>query len=224
MEYLIKDIGYSCDIAYIPDGGGDFNILTEEKGALELKLTAYGRTAHAAYLWRGSNAIVKLYELYRKIIEFYPLPKSLDDWKTSVNLSKIQGGDALNKVPGEASMFLNIRFPYPVTAKDIIREIEKIIGNDHIKLEKIFDGSSFYSDPQNEYIQTYKAVAEKCLKREVGFAKAPGTADARFLSEKGVPVIITRCNGGGMHSSDEWVSLSSLIKQYEMLIEFLRAL
>jgi succinyl-diaminopimelate desuccinylase len=222
MKYLLNKEDYSCDVAYIPDGGGHFNILTEEKGLLVLKITAYGTTAHSAYLWRGNNAIVKLINIYNKLIEAYPNPQADKDWKISINLSKIEGGDTLNKVPEKAVMYLDIRYPYPVLAKSIIKKAEEIINDDSVFIENIINGTTFYSNTENHYIQKYKGIAEAYLDRNVNFTKSPGAADARFLSEKGIPVIMTRCDGGGLHSPDEWISVPKLLQQYEMLMDFLK--
>ena len=222
IEYLLNEKKYSCDLAYIPDGGGHFNILTEEKGLLVLKITAQGTTAHSAYLWRGNNAIVKLIDIYNRLLETYPNPQKDEDWRTSINLSKIVGGSTINKVPEKAIMYLDIRFPYPVSAESIIEEVKNIIGNDTISVENLIDGTTFYSNSDNHYIQKYKGIAEKHLGRQVKFTKSPGAADARFLSDRGIPVIMTRCDGGGLHSPDEWISVSKLLHQYEILMDFLK--
>ena len=221
MEYLIKEKGYSCNVAYIPDGGGHFNILTEEKGLLVLKITAYGNTAHAAYLWRGNNAIVKLLKIYNNLIDVFPLPQADGDWITSINLSKIEGGNTINKVPDKAEMYLDIRFPYPTSAESIVKRIEEIVSDEEVTIESIIDGKTFHSDPNNSYIKAYKEITERYLDREVNLAKAPGASDARFLSDKGIPVIITRCDGGGLHSPNEWISVPKLLQQYEILMNFL---
>ena len=222
MEYLLNEEKYSCDIAYVPDGGGHFNILTEEKGLLVLKITAHGTVAHSAYLWRGDNAIVKLINIYNRLIREYPNPQADGDWRTSVNLSKITGGDTLNKVPGKAVMYLDIRFPYPVLAESIISKTREIIGDDTVSVENLIDGTTFYSSSDNQYVQKYKSIVEKHLGRKVLFTKSPGAADARFLSKKGIPVIMTRCDGGGLHNPDEWISVPKLMQQHEMLMSFLK--
>ncbi len=226
MEFLIKEKGYSADLAYIPDGGGHFNILTEEKGLLVLKITAHGKTAHSAYLWRGCNANVKLINLYNKILKEFPLPKKDTDWCTSISLSRIEGGNinTLNKVPDKAEMYLDIRFPYPKTADSIVSSITNIINGDTIDVEKVIDGITFYTHSDNRYIQEYKQIAKKYLDRNISFTKSPGAADARFLSEKKIPVIMTRCEGGGLHRQDEWISIPKLLQQYEMLMIFLETL
>jgi len=225
MEYLIRDIGYTCDVAYIPDGGGHFNILTEEKGLLQLRISAKGKSSHSAYPWRGENAIDKLINLYSRIIQLFPLPESNEDWHTSVNLSQIAGGsDVMNKVPDKAVMHLDIRFPYPLTAEEILNKIYQLVQKDHYSIETLFSGSTFRTDPQNEYIQIFKSTVETYLNRNINFTKSPGASDARYLTDRGIPVIITRCEGGGLHGIDEWISLPSLLKQYDMLMEFLKKL
>ena len=172
-------------------------------------------------MWRGDNAIVKLINIYNKLIERYPHPQTDEDWITSINLSRIEGGDTINKVPEKAVMYLDIRFPYPALAESIIKKTKEIIGDDTVIVENVIEGTTFYSDPENSYIQKYKSTAENYLGRHVNFTKSPGASDARFLSKRGMPIIMTRCDGGGLHKPDEWVSVSNLVEQYEILMNFL---
>ena len=50
--------------------------------------------------------------------------------------------------------------------------------------------------------------------------RAPGSSDARFITPKGIPVIMTRPDGGGLHGDDEWLSLSSLEEYYQILKQY----
>ena len=99
----------------------------------------------------------------------------------------------------------------------------EIIGDDTVTVENLIDGTTFYSNSENHYIQKYKNIAEEYLGRQVNFTRSPGAADARFLSDRGIPVIMARCDGGDLHSPDEWIYVPELLRQYEMLIDFLKA-
>ena len=60
----------------------------EEKGLLQLEITAKGITAHASEPFKGDNPIIKLFDVYNDLLNIYPMPENKDDFKTSVNLSK----------------------------------------------------------------------------------------------------------------------------------------
>ena len=224
MKYLIDDLGYSCKIAYVPDGCVDFNIQTDAKGMLRIKITATGKTSHAAYLWDGDNAIEKLINVYMDLKKHYRQPKSANDWITSVNLSILKGGDTINKVPDRASMYLDIRFPAPATSTDIINEIKNITNRDDITVEVTSSGSTLHTDITNKYLNSYSKLAKEYTNRTIEFCRSAAASDARFISSNGTPVIMTRGRGGGAHSKNEWASLSDIEKQYQILLEFLQSI
>ena len=49
------------------------------------------------------------YNIYQSLISKYPLPQSENDYRTSINLSILNGGTANNQVPSKASMGLDIK-------------------------------------------------------------------------------------------------------------------
>ena len=57
------------------------------------------------------------------------MPKDKDDFKTSVNLSKLNGGISNNMVPEIASMVLDIRFTNDDKIEDIIDNIKELKKN-----------------------------------------------------------------------------------------------
>jgi len=128
---------YNPSFAIVPDGGYNFELVIEEKGLLQVELEIETKTAHAAQLFNGENAIIELIKIYEKIIQKYKIPKSSKEYITSVNLSKLNGGNSANQVPGYASMVLDIRY----THKDKESEILKFIKNTNpkVKIKKIIE-------------------------------------------------------------------------------------
>lgn len=220
INYLLNKKNYSCKLAFIPDGGNDFEIISSEKGLIHFKLTAKGIEAHGARPFEGENAIDKIMEVYKDIKKKFPNPKNMEDWKSSLNLGTIKGGRATNIVAGEAEIYLDIRFTEEKKKEDILKEIKEII-KERARMEVIISGNPFYTSPNNSYIIKYKKALKEVLKREPIFKKCPTGSDARFFSEKGIPAIITNCKGGGTHGKDEWVDIDSLGSLYEILKKFI---
>ena len=110
--YCCKEImkDYHAKVAFIPDAGKNFDLVIEEKGLLQVEIKVKGVAAHASEPFKGENAILKLFNIYEHLLTMYPMPDNQDDFKTSINLSKINGGSSNNMVPQEASMVLDIRF------------------------------------------------------------------------------------------------------------------
>ena len=91
-------------------------------------------------------------DIYNKIIKRYPIPKSSDEYITSVNLSKLNGGESFNQVPDYATMVLDIRY-IEKDKNDIIEYIKNIDKNIEVKVLTI--GSAFITDINNEYVKKY---------------------------------------------------------------------
>ena len=62
------------------------------------------------------------------------------------------------------------------------------------------------------------AMQKKFPDHPIEFFRMHGATDARHFAKNGVPVAILGTEGGGMHSSGEWVSLQSL-EDYRSLLE-----
>ena len=72
----------------------------QAKGVLAMRLEVSGTAAHGATPWLGDNAILKALDTFRAI-ESLPFARESSDLfdRPSINLGRILGGDALNKVP-----------------------------------------------------------------------------------------------------------------------------
>ena len=70
-----------------------------------------GRAAHGATPWLGENAILRAYEVFREIesLPFAGQSSELFD-RPSINLGRILGGDALNKVPDTCFIDVDVRY------------------------------------------------------------------------------------------------------------------
>ena len=67
----------------------------------------------------------------------------------------------------------------------------------------------------------FMAIGERLLGRPMGVVRTAGTSDARFLSGRGIPVIISRPRVGNIHRPDEWIYIASMLHYYRMLQEFI---
>lgn len=208
---IIKN--YNSKLAVIPDGGSNFQLIVEEKGLLQLELNSTGISAHGSEPFNGDNAIIKLINLYNNLIKMYPIPKK-KEFKLSITLSKLNGGDANNKVPDFAKMNLDIRF----TKKDNVDEILNYIKNYSQDISvKILDHEPvFYVDEKNDIIQTFMNNCNNILGRKPEIAKCCAGSDAPYFSEKNIPVIMMNPKGNNWHKKDEYVEIDSLYTLYEI--------
>ena len=89
----------------------DMHIGIQAKGVLAIRLEVNGRAAHGATPWLGENAILKALDVFRAI-ESLPFARQSSELfdRPSINLGRILGGDALNKVPDTCVIDVDIRY------------------------------------------------------------------------------------------------------------------
>lgn len=208
---ILKD--YNSSLAVIPDASSNFNLVVEEKGLLQLELTAKGVTAHASEPYKGENAILKLIGLYNKLIKIYPMPTE-DEFKTTINLSKLNGGAATNMVPGSATMTLDIRFEKSDSVESILKNINGL--KDDIEVKILDQGPVFQVNEHLPVMQEFINNAEQVLKQKIKIEKCVATSDAIYFSEKNIPTILMNPKGAYWHGPNEHVEIESLYTLYEI--------
>jgi len=216
----LVDIYPNIKLAIIPDGGKDFNLIEEEKGQLQIKLSVKTKTAHASQPYNGVNAITTLYDCYLKLLEKYPLPISSDDYKTSIALSKMVGGDALNQIPGYAEMYLDIRHTSRDKKEEFLNLIREV--NPEIEIEIMTAGSAFVTDVNNPNIKMYLEMCEDVLGYMPKIVKTEATSDAIYFSDKNIPTALMNPIGDYPHCPNEFVNKKSLLDLYKIYEKILK--
>ena len=89
----------------------DLHIGVQAKGVLAVRVAVSGTAAHGSTPWLGDNAILKAHDVFRRIetLPFSRMSSDLFD-RPSINLARIVGGDAFNKVPDTCAMDVDIRY------------------------------------------------------------------------------------------------------------------
>ena len=89
----------------------ELHIGVQAKGVLAITVEVQGVAAHGSTPWLGDNAILKAHDVFRRI-ETLPFSRESSDLfdRPSINLARIAGGDAFNKVPDRCRMDVDIRY------------------------------------------------------------------------------------------------------------------
>ena len=89
----------------------DMHVGVAAKGVVAMRLRVDGRAAHGATPWLGENAILRAIDVFRAIqsLPFASRSSELFD-RPSINLGRILGGDALNKVPDTCFIDVDVRY------------------------------------------------------------------------------------------------------------------
>jgi succinyl-diaminopimelate desuccinylase len=215
-DLLVKR-GFSGDFA-ITGEPTDMKIGVQAKGVLAMRITVWGRSAHGSRPWLGDNAITKAVGLFSKItqLSFASASSELFD-RPSVNIGRIVGGDALNKVPESCTMDVDVRY-LPGQDHETILESVKQLGD--LEISVLFHREPCVVSALDPYVQTLAhAVAPGTEADQVSVGR-DGASDAVSFLRAGVPAVEFGPSGADHHGPEEWVSICSLDRYRDALVEF----
>ena len=170
----------------------------------------------------GINAIDELYKVYLELLKKYPLPKNCSDYKTSINLGKISGGNSFNSVADNCIMALDIRYTSDTNKDEIINYIKKI--NNNVIISIILESNIFKCDINNKMISKYISICNNILNKDIDIIGCETSSDAVYFSDKDIPTIIMNPIGDFPHGEKEFVNKDSLVNLYNIYNKFLESL
>lgn len=208
---------------------GDFAITGEPtnlqvgvqaKGVLAIRLQVRGRSAHGATPWLGDNAVVKAVEVFRGIesLPFARHSSALFD-RPSINLGRIMGGDALNKVPDSCVIDVDIRFLPDQDPDEILEQVSSLPDTDVLTT---FRRSPAVVEPDSPYVMGLCEAASPHHPERVMSVGRDGASDVVSFLAVGVPAVEFGPIGDGHHGPGEWVSVSSLRSYRQALESFVK--
>ncbi|MFW5888341.1 MAG: M20 family metallopeptidase [Patescibacteria group bacterium] len=211
---------------FVPDGGDKNLIVCKEKGVYQIRIKGLGKSCHGSRPWLGENAIENGFRAYEKVKKMIEGEKTDDPnhWHPTVNIGRISAGKAINQVPDEAVLDIDIRFTEEYDFDKLEKQVKEAIAGKAEFAEVLNSGDILASEPSHPYIQKYKELAEEVTGESIETGVEHGASDARFFNRLGIPVWLQYPEGGDHHSESEWVSLSSLEKMVEVLKKYVVAL
>jgi succinyl-diaminopimelate desuccinylase len=216
---LLVARGYRGDFA-VTGEPTDMRVGVQAKGVLGLRLEVAGRAAHGSTPWLGDNAIVKAVDLYREVrsLPFANESSPLFD-RPSINLGRILGGDALNKVPDRCVVDVDIRYLPGQEPDEILAAVRALPD---VRVSEIIRREPAIVDPDDPYVRALCEVVSREAPGEQVSVGRDGASDAVSFLDAGIPAVEFGPRGGGHHGPDEWVSISSIDRYRRALVEFVR--
>jgi succinyl-diaminopimelate desuccinylase len=221
-DYLVEQ-GYTGDFA-ITGEPTNLHIGIQAKGVLAMRIEVTGRAAHGSTPWVGDNAVVKAVDVFRQIesLSFARESSDLFD-RPSINLGRIVGGDALNKVPDLCVLDVDIRYLPGQDAEEIRRAVESLPDTHVIR---VFHRQPAIVDRDNLFVRALGEAISRVaapVSERLGVGR-DGASDAISFLEAGVPAVECGPVGDGHHGPEEWVSVRSLGQYRKTLVEFVKLL
>jgi succinyl-diaminopimelate desuccinylase len=200
----------------------DLHIGIQAKGVLAIRVEVRGTAAHGSTPWLGDNAILKAHDVFRRI-ETLPFSRESSDLfdRPSINLARIMGGDAFNKVPDRCGMDVDIRYLPGQDPEEILAQVAAI-GD--VEILRSFQRPPAIVSRRNPFVLALRDAAGRSTDDEALSIGRDGASDAISFLEAGVPAVEFGPVGGGHHGPEEWVSISSLARYRQALGAFIRLL
>jgi len=243
-QYLIDHVAEAKGDAVIcADVGSPRVLRVGEKGLIWLRLTAKGRSSHAAHVHRGDSAIDKLLVLIARLSTLrhhaVALPaaveKAIAEAKAvseplsgegesrvlrsmTVTFGTISGGQLPNLVSDHAEATTDIRLPMGTGVSDIKRIIEEHVASvpgTAIEWVRAYEPS--WTSPEEPIVQAVaNGVREVTGERPVVNMRI-GASDSRLYRAAGIPTVVCGLTPNNMGAPDEHVEADELMDLSEVL-------
>jgi len=107
----------------------DYRPIIEEKGIVQMRVMAYGRSAHASMPEEGSNAIENLLFRLSNVLESGHFGATSSD-PITLSVDRISGGGLVNVIPESAEADIDIRFSADQTNDEVYSLMRILLKTD----------------------------------------------------------------------------------------------
>ena len=227
-----------CVIGETTCSGGRHAITVADRGSIWLTLDAEGTAAHGSRPMAGDNAIERLWAAISMLQERLPerafsldnevaaiVAESIDYYaptlgraaarelfeRPTVNLGRIEGGDAVNSVPGSASAELDIRATAGVDTAALLAEIREWL--DDYPAVSIIDVSrsvGSYEPVDGPLVEAVTDAASAAVEGRLYRRSATGGGDAKTFRHAGIPTVEFAVGTDTAHAVDEYTTIEAL--------------
>lgn len=193
-------------------------LLISSKGCIEYETTFYGKSAHSSDMVLGDNAILKTMEFIKELTTLTDsfkddLNEKFTTPYTTNNISIIEGGTCINKVPSKCKLSFDFRTVYESHNEIIQNEVEELANKYNARLKVITDIKPFNSTNKNKI----KIMEDITNSKSSG---ANYATEGNFFEKKDIFII-----GPGpitAHQENEYIEIDSFNKSiniYKRIIE-----
>jgi len=219
-RYLLEK-GYKGDAAIVGEPG-THKITIGNRGGYRFKIEVLGESVHTGSReWeqnkKGSNAVLEMKKVIEALQNFrfninehpiFPNRKNILTFPTLIT-----GGKSINIVPDSCIAFGDTRILPGVTREYMEEKIKKLI--DKLKLKYKFTPIVYvppkFIKPNETIVKILKKNTKEILNKVPVVEGSGPWSDIWMLIEKGIPAVNFGCDGEGMHSTNEYVDIKSVI-------------
>ncbi len=218
-EHTLREQARKHDVGLVMEPalpGGE--LVVERLGSGQFMIETHGRSAHVGRAFEtGVSAVLKLAQALVEVGKMPDIEKG-----RIINIGPVHGGEATNAVPHHARAWGNVRFPSKEVADELESMLQALTTPDDampaLRLETSFNRPAKPMTPEVEQLALAARSAAESLGQKLPFAKTGGVCDGNILQSVGLPCIDTLgVRGGGLHTTDEWIELDSLVERSQLM-------
>ncbi len=221
---LVREAGRRAKYVLVTEPARDGGkCVTARKGVARFTMRLRGRPAHSGARHHEGRSAVR--ELARQILAL----EGFTDYARgiTVNVGIVSGGTAVNVVPARAEAAIDLRVPRVEDAERLVPLFLDRVPTDPDVTITVEGG---LDRPPYEKTAATAALFEqaRALAREIGFeledAASGGGSDGNFLADR-LPVLDgLGVDGGGAHTMQEHLLISSLVPRATLLMRLFETL
>lgn len=195
------------------------------KGALWLKATTAGVTAHGSMPEKGVNAVYAAARAIARLESFeFNVARHPVMGRPTLNVGTVHGGINVNSVPDRAEIGIDIRTLPGMSHARVREEIASALGPD-VAVDILVDVESVWTAPETPWMQDVFGVAQQIAGIAPAVSAAPYFTDASALTPAlgNVPTVILGPGPAHIaHQTDEYCETARIdeaVSIYTALIE-----
>jgi succinyl-diaminopimelate desuccinylase len=218
---------------------GRHSVTVADRGSIWLTLAATGEPAHGSRPVLGENAIDRLYGAVSRLreqfgtrrlaidaemepilaesVEYYAPRMGADTARElfatpSINLGTIEGGDAINSVPGTARAGIDIRLTAGVDTSDVLADVRSCVADcEGITVEDVSWSVGTAEPIRSPLVEAVASAGEDATGDRVYRRSATGGGDAKTLRNAGIPTVEFALGTDTVHAVDEYTTVDALV-------------
>ena len=244
-KYLVENKHISGDACLLGDGRGGYPASCSGGFAL-VSFETIGRKAHPLNFpdlpepYRNESSGINAVKKMVKVLDFledlqneflrketkYPNFPGHPSKVTTINYSRIQGGEKMSGVPDRCKLYCVIN-TIPEQDIESIKErinhfAEKAMAEDpdlKLNINFAFSFEPFITDLNSKIAKAVKNAVKKVFIEEREFKMFQSANDGHFFAENGIPTIImgTGTYENNVHAQDEFIKVDELIETTKIL-------
>jgi len=220
MGFLTQKGGIHGDAVLVGEPT-DLCPVIAHKGALWLRISTFGKSAHSAKPHLGVNAIEKMTKLMNRLNSL-PLEKEHPLLgKPTLSIGTIQGGTKINVVPDRCEIEVDRRMLPGEKKEEVLGVMKEILDSlqsqDSLfqyRMEEIDFAESSEVDPEEEIIKIGVEAIQEVIGKKPPLRAFSGFTDSRFyINQCHIPTLVF---GPGdtnqIHTTDESVEVDALVQ------------